>query len=338
VRESEERGILPHSRMPAFELPMQEPDSPASAETASTPGEAVVAARPTSVVVGLLRTMRPRQWVKNLFVLLPMVFAKELLDTGKVFRALVAFACFCAASSAVYMMNDLGDVEADRAHPKKRTRPIASGIVPESTARIAGLALGAFGIASAFALGVAPALAVGAYLILNVAYTYRLKRVAYLDVLCIAAGFELRVLGGGYSIDAPPETFLLVVTFTLAAFLGFGKRMHELRQGDGAEKQRAVLERYAEKPLSWLLYANALATIGAYVAGTLAERNRVYFGSNHLVYTSVFAAIGVFRFAHLVTNRPEAESPTEEMLEDRVFLANLVLWFVAVILVVYLGR
>lgn len=289
----------------------------------------------SGVALGLLRTMRPRQWVKNLFVMLPLVFAKELLDSVVAIRALVAFVCFCAASSAVYVMNDLADVESDRAHPKKRSRPIPAGIVPEGVARIAGVGLAVGSVALALPLGLRPASTVLAYLLLNVAYTFRLKRVAYLDVLCIAAGFELRVLGGGFAIDVFPELFLLVVTFTLAAFLGFGKRMHELRQGESAGKQRAVLEHYAIRPLTVLLYANALATLAAYVVGSLAERNREYFGSNHLVYTSVFAAFGVFRFAHLVTNRPDAESPTEEMLEDRWFLLNLVCWAASVVVVVY---
>lgn len=290
------------------------------------------------VTLGLLKTMRPRQWVKNLFVLLPMVFAKSLLDVTSVSRAILAFACFCAVSSSVYVMNDLGDVAQDREHPKKRFRPIAAGVVPESVARWFGLSLGASAIVASSALGLSAMAAIVAYLVLNVAYTYRLKHIAYLDVLSIATGFELRVLGGAFAIHVLPETYLVVVTFTLAAFLGFGKRMHELRQGEAAGKQRAVLERYDAKPLEVLLYLNAIATIGAYVAGALDARNRAYFGSNHLVYTSVFAAFGLFRFARIVTTRPDAESPTEEMLEDRWFLLNLAAWAVAVVLVVYLGR
>ncbi len=282
--------------------------------------------------------MRPHQWVKNLFVLLPVVFAKGLLDLPLVSRTAGAFVAFCLASSAVYVLNDLRDVEADRAHPKKRARPIASGQVSEQTARnltgilaVSALALGAL---------VRPtvSLVVLGYLLLNVAYTLWLKRIAYVDVLCIATGFELRVLAGTVAVDVPPSTYLLIATFALASFLGFGKRMHELIVSEQAVKQRAALEGYGKRWLTGLLVVNAGVTAVVYVLYTLDPATRAYFGTDHLVYTSVFTLFGIVRFVRLVTGRPEAESPTDEMLRDRWFLANLVLWAVSVFLVIYRGR
>ena len=282
--------------------------------------------------------MRPHQWVKNLFVLVPIVFSKGLTDFERVDHALIAFASFCLAASSIYLLNDLIDVEADRAHPKKRSRPIASGMVPTNVARGAFgvLAIGSVGLATAVGAGVAAVVA--SYLALNVAYTFGLKRVAYVDVLCIATGFELRVLAGMLAVDAAMSTYLLVVTFALASFLGFGKRMHEFIQGEGVEAQRSVLRHYRARPLKLLMILNGVVTIVAYVLATLDPTNVVYFGSNRLAFTTVFTAFGIIRFVRLVSYRPEAESPTEEMLRDKPFLLNIVAWFIAVVVTVYVHR
>lgn len=289
-------------------------------------------------VAGVVRTMRPRQWVKNLFVVLPVVFTKGLLDAPRLVSAFVMFCAFCAASSAVYFLNDLADVERDRAHPQKRHRPIASGLLSDEVARRAGALLAMLALALAASIDGRAALLVVAYLALNVAYTFKLKHVAYLDVLCIATGFELRLVAGIVAVQAEPSKYLIVVAFALASFLGFGKRMHELLQGSDATRQRAVLQRYAVTPLRWLMVVNGLVTIVAYLLATIDPHNVVFFGSSRLAYTTVFTALGVARFGHLVSHRPEAESPTEEMLQDPPFIANLVAWFATVVLVLYAGR
>ena len=281
--------------------------------------------------------MRPHQWVKNLFVIAPLVFAKGLLDVHMVARVLAAFALFSVAASSIYLLNDLLDLESDRAHPMKRLRPIASGEVPESTAK------GAMGVLAASALGGSLLLnwhvtaCLASYLLLNVAYTLRLKRVAYLDVLCIATGFELRVLTGTFAAMVPPTFYLLAVTFLLASFLGFGKRMHELRQGEQAHRQRSVLEKYDRKHLARLLVVTATFTIALYVVYTLDPHTAAFFGTRYLVATAPFTVFGVWRFLHLVSNRPHAESPTDEMLRDLPFLLNLAFWGIAVVLVIYVG-
>lgn len=297
-----------------------------------------------AMLVGLVRAMRPHQWVKNLFVLAPLVFAQELFDAPMALRALAAFGLFCLASSTVYLLNDLGDVEADRAHPVKRNRPIASGAVPERVARNAAFALGATALIGALALhpwgtSAAPipwfALTIAGYVVLNLAYSARLKRVAYVDVLCIATGFELRVLGGAAAALVPPSAYLIVVTFLLATFLGFGKRMHELRQGEAAHKQRSVLRAYGKSTLTGLLFATGILTLVTYGTYTLDPHTANQLGTKWLILTTPFTAFGVLRFLHLVRGRPHAESPTEEMLRDKPFLANLFLWAGAVLAVIY---
>jgi 4-hydroxybenzoate polyprenyltransferase len=288
---------------------------------------------------GLLRTMRPQQWVKNLFVLAPVVFAQELFDLRPVLGALAGFVCFSLLASSVYVLNDLVDVEADRAHPVKKHRPIASGQVSERAARVAMGFLAALAFAGGAALGLAFVAAAAAYLVNNVAYSLGMKRVAYLDLLSIAGGFELRVLAGSYAAGVEPSAYLLVVTFLLATFLGLGKRMHELVQQErsGSAKSRAVLERYDKRLVAGLLWLTSVATVVAYVVYTLDPHTRAQFGTDFLVLTSIFALFGVLRFVHLVRNRPDAESPTEEMLRDAPFLVNGALGLAALVGIIYWG-
>jgi 4-hydroxybenzoate polyprenyltransferase len=286
---------------------------------------------------GLVRTMRPHQWVKNLFVLAPLVFAKELFDAPMVARAAVGFFAFSLAASAVYVLNDLVDVAADRAHPIKRNRPIASGVVTERAATRALVALVLVALAMSAPLAWELAVTVAAYFALNVAYSYKLKKIAYVDVLCIAAGFELRVLAGSFAAKVPPSAYLLVATLLLSLYLGFGKRMHELVASAGGGKTRSVLTRYSRRTLTALLYATALATIATYVVYTLDPDTRATFGTDWLPITAVFGAFGLLRFLHLVRRDGRSDSPTEEMLRDKLFLGNLALWVVAVVAAIYLG-
>ncbi|MCA9602906.1 MAG: decaprenyl-phosphate phosphoribosyltransferase [Polyangiales bacterium] len=284
---------------------------------------------------GILRSMRMHQWVKNLFVLAPLVFAQELLNAALLARSLAAFFLFCLASSTVYLLNDLADADADRAHPVKCKRPIASGAVSRDAAlrTIVLFAIGSVGVGFWLRTGFGAALL--GYLVLNVAYSSRLKRIAYVDVLCIAAGFELRVIGGAFAAEVPPSAYLLVVTLLLATFLGFGKRMHELVQGERAHEQRSVLKAYDQRVLSPLLSVTGALTVLTYAIYTLDSHTRTTFHTDYLVATTVFTAFGVFRFLRLVRTDPETESPTEQMLRDPLFLGNLALWTISVLAIIY---
>ena len=293
---------------------------------------------------GLIRTMRPHQWVKNLFVLAPVVYYElpRVHQTGtvnlpRVFGALSGFACFCALASAVYILNDLVDVEADRAHPVKRHRPIASGAVSVGAARIAMVALIVAAFAGGLFVGTAFTATLGGYLLNNIAYSNGLKRVPYVDVLSIAMGFELRVLAGSFAAEVPPSQYLLIVTFLLAGFLGLGKRMHELMQQQaGASKaSRSVLQRYNPRAVHALLMITGAATVVTYVVYALDDTTRQTFGTDYMVLSSVFLLIGVLRFVQLVRNHPEAESPTEQMLRDVPFLINGLLAALALVAIVF---
>jgi decaprenyl-phosphate phosphoribosyltransferase len=283
----------------------------------------------------LLEACRPRQWVKNLFVAAPLVFAKRLNDPRPSLRALAAVGLFCALSSAVYLWNDIVDVDKDRAHPLKKNRPIASGRLSIAHARIAAATLAAGALALGLVLDWRFAACAFAYGAQNVAYSLVLKRIAYVDVLVIAAGFLLRVAAGAFAIDVHASVYLFVCTALLASYLGFGKRAHELAvAGSRAAQQRAVLRMYKPAVLRAALFATGAATFASYVQYTRAEHTVRFFGTTHMLWTAPFAAYGLYRFFVLV-QAPSGDSPTEEMLKDGRFVVNLFGWAAAITLIIY---
>lgn len=289
------------------------------------------------MVAGLLRTMRPHQWVKNLFVVAPLVFAQELLNLHAALRALAGFAVFSLVASAVYVMNDLLDVEADRHHPTKKLRPIASGKVSIPAARglLAGLLV--VGGIGGIALGLAFLGTVAAYFAKDLGYSFGLKKVAYLDVLLIALGFELRVLAGAFAAEVPASVYLLVVTFFFAVFLGLGKRLHELAHAGEEKATRSSLRAYDPRVVTGAMAATGALTLATYTAYTLDAHTIETFGTPNLWVTTIFALFGFWRFVFLVRRKDEAESPTDAMLRDVPFLLNLAGWAVSIVVLLYVG-
>jgi decaprenyl-phosphate phosphoribosyltransferase len=331
------------------------PDMNTSASVASSTavggsvaGAAIVHDMPRSGSMGaLLKTLRPHQRVKNVFVLGPIFFHKDVflhtaqgpaLNLTVTGRAVAATAVFCLLAGAVYTINDLVDVEADRIHPIKRNRPIASGLVPERKARALAIFLVLSSLVVSYLLAPALALVAFVYFAENVAYSFWLKKVAFLDVGLIALGFVLRVLAGGIATDVHVSVYMLACTALLALFLGFGKRRHELSL-ENAGRQRAALDAYTAGSLTLALAATGLATVVTYIAYTLDPATRAYFHSDYLWLTAPFTVFGIWRFLLLVSGRAgrgiKAESPTQEMLRDVPFMLNLVLWAVVVMAIVY---
>jgi len=299
--------------------------------TSNAPAEAARG----GLVGGLIKTIRPHQWVKNLFVLAPIVFAKNVFHPDLLVRALTAVAVFCVLSGAVYTLNDIVDVEADRVHPTKRFRPIPSGRVPLNVARVflavlVVSALGAAGMLFKPAFGVVAA----SYFTLNVAYSLKLKKIPFLDVACIAAGFVLRVLGGGVAIDVRVSWYMFACTALLALFLGFGKRRHEISQ-EQAGRQRKSLESYTAGGLNVALGITGALTVATYVAYTLDADTQKFFQTDQLWMTTPSVLIGIWRFVQIVRGHPKSESPTQEMLRDGLFVLNLAAWALVVVVIVY---
>ena len=295
----------------------------------------------------IIKMIRPHQWVKNLFVMAPMFFHKDvfmvhegvpslnLLVTG---RAAAATLVFCFLAGSVYTINDLVDVEADRVHPVKRNRPIASGAVPVHVAKLTAVALVLGSLAAAAWLDWRFAVVALIYLVENIAYSFKLKHVAFLDVSLIALGFVLRVVAGGLATRTPVSEYMYACTALLALFLGFGKRRHELA-GENAGKQRAALKAYSPRSLTVAMALTGTATIVTYILYTLDKDTRAFFHTNLLWLTTPFTIFGIIRFLYLVSGRAgqgrKAESPTQEMLRDVPFVLNLVIWTIVVVAVVY---
>jgi 4-hydroxybenzoate polyprenyltransferase len=264
-----------------------------------------------------LRLLRPKQWVKNLFVFAPLLFAREFSDWLKVGQAIQAFGLFCAAASLVYVINDLRDVEDDRRHPyKSKTRPLASGDLSMEQGR---LVLGVLGLVVGVGLGSMPSLqpAIIAYVLINIGYSYFARSVPVLDIFTIAIGFVLRVYAGALAIGVPVSWWMFVTTLCLALYLAALKRRHELR-AHGSEfrsslsgRLAVVVERFAEVSASLALIS--------YSGFVLVDQRE-------LVFTIPLVAYGLFRYWQITERSGTNQSPTEAMLKDVPLVGVVLLW------------
>jgi 4-hydroxybenzoate polyprenyltransferase len=273
--------------------------------------------------------MRPEQWLKNGFVLAPIVFSGLVGDPDAWLRTMLAVAAFCAASSAVYLVNDVIDREADRSHPIKQNRPIASGEVSVTTALVvAVLLLIAAAFASVWLGGWFPAVLAG-YVSLVLLYSALLKRAVFLDVLVVAAGFVLRVVGGAVAIDVPVSRWILVVTYLLALYLALGKRRSELvLLGGEAGTHRVVLGHYTLPMVDQAISVVLGATVVAYALYTVAPETVAKVGSEGLLATVPIVLYGLFRYLYLLHRHELGGSPTKALLTDRPLLVCVVIWLV----------
>lgn len=293
----------------------------------------------------VVRSMRPRQWTKNGIVFLALVFSVGQQyhlgepDTWvpKLLESLVAFACFALVSSADYLINDIRDIESDRAHPRKRERPIAAGLLPVRTAWTWGVALAVVGNAGAFALNWRMGLVVFAYTALMIAYSYRLKHVVLLDLMVIAAGFVLRAMVGALAIDVPISPWLYVVTALGALFLGINKRRAELELlQDGAANHRKILDEYTTELLDQMASTVTAATLMAYGLYTFTAEG---LPQNHtMMLTIPFVLYGIFRYLYVVHTRKEGGSPEDVLLRDVPIMLSIVGWVLTAAIILLVAR
>jgi 4-hydroxybenzoate polyprenyltransferase len=268
-------------------------------------------------LIGLLRLVRPRQWIKNTFVLAPLVFAREFTNPESVANALIAFGLFCIASSASYILNDIHDIERDRTHPIKRlSRPLAAGTVSVRSAL--GLLAACYCVLIAgWFWSVNTMLAIFAYLALNVAYTYWLKHQPVLDLFSIASGFVLRAYAGALALAVPLSSWMAITTLCLALYLAAVKRRQEL-EGHGAESREvlrmysaALIDRYAEMSATGALIFYSLFVISA---------------NAKLVATIPLVIFGLYRYWYVVERLGGGESPTDAVLSDLPLALAIVIW------------
>jgi 4-hydroxybenzoate polyprenyltransferase len=295
---------------------------------------------------GLVRALRPQQWVKNIFVLAAVAFARadtsvvHPSDFGDVLRSLAAFGAFCLGASAIYLVNDILDVDSDRAHPTKRLRPIAAGEVAVRTAWalsgvcvVAALALGWIADLERAVIGI-----VGAYIALNFAYSVKLKHIVLVDAFCIATGFLLRVQAGAQAADAEVSHWLMLCTLFLSLFLALCKRKAEIDLlGDERGSHRANLTQYTPLFLDQMVTVLSACTIVCYTMYTVAPETARKFGAgNGLIYTTPFVVFGLGRYMLLVSQQRGGGSPTRMLLGgDAIFVSNAALWALVTAAVVY---
>lgn len=285
----------------------------------------------------LFKTMRPRQWTKNVFVLAALVFDQKLTDPQALLRSLAGFALFCLLSSTVYIINDVMDVEADRKHPTKCRRPIASGRLPIPVALGSAALILALTFLAAYFLSIDFLIIAALYFLINLAYSTWLKHLPIVDVLIVAAGFVLRVGAGVSLIEVQRfSPWLYVCTTLLALFMGFGKRRAELALVAGSSSTRKVLDGYTIPFLDQLILIVASTTIIAYSLYTFLAENAP---PNHsMMLTIPFVVYAIFRYLYLIHVKQEGGAPDELVLTDRPLQASFLLWGVSVIVFFYLLR
>lgn len=288
------------------------------------------------LVRSLVRALRPRQWTKNLIVLAGLIFGERLLEPAAVIDALVAFGVFCLLSGVVYVINDIRDRDADRLHPTKRQRPIASGALPVSTAIVWAAVLTVIGLGAAFSLSVGFGVVGLMYVVLLAAYSTWLKHLVILDVLTLALGFVLRTWGGAVAVEVAMSHWLLLLVLLGALFLALSKRRAELLGlADGAPQHRPSLAEYTPDLLDQMVNVVTASTLLAYALYTIDPQTVERFGTDRLVWTVPFPLYGIFRYLYLVHRRSEGGDPSEILLSDRPLLACVALWGLAVIALVY---
>lgn len=288
------------------------------------------------VMSSLLISVRPHQWTKNLLVFAGLVFAEKMADLTSLIRSFTAFCAFCLLSSSVYLLNDLLDCGSDRLHPVKCQRPIASGRLGAGVAAWSAAVLAAAGLLLSADLGFQFFIVSLAYLVLTFLYSWRLKRVVILDVMLIASGFVLRVLGGTLAIPVETSHWIILCTFLLSLFLGFAKRRHELMLLEqSADSHRAVLVHYSPYFLDQMISIVTTSTLLCYIFYTLSPETVSHVGSNRLLFTVPFVIYGIFRYLYLIHQKRGGGDPSLLLLSDRSLLVAVLVWLAVAVTVLY---
>lgn len=293
-------------------------------------------------VKDIARVIRPQQWIKNVFVLVPLFFGGSLLDTTDIIAAVTAAMAFCFISSSIYCLNDIIDVEDDRRHPTKCHRPIAAGKISVAQAYVmmalmVALSFGSVALLGGYALGVGAV--VGLYLLMNVAYCLVLKRYAILDVCTIAFGFVLRLFAGGIATGIGLSNWIVLMTFLLTLFLSLAKRRDDvLKMNQTGHAPRKNTSRYNLDFINQAITITATVTLVCYVMYTVSPEVEQRIGTRYLYLTTVFVIIGILRYLQLTLVDNKSGDPTKAMLHDRVLQAVVLLWFLAFLLIIYILR
>ena len=280
--------------------------------------------------------MRPNQWIKNLIVFAPLLFSKNLFILSKDIEAFSGFIFFCLITGCAYMINDLVDLERDRLHPSKSQRPLTSGSLNKTTAIKIIAIVCSICFPLAFYMNSLFGIIILIYLLLNIGYSIYLKDVVIIDVITIAAGFVLRVLGGAVIISVTPSNWLILCTILLSLFLGFSKRRHELvLLEDKASTHRKVLSYYDKYFLDQMIAVVTASTLICYALYTMSKDTIENLGTSKLTYTVPFVLYGIFRYLYLVHQKEEGGNPTEVIFTDKPMIINVILWVITSVMFIY---
>lgn len=282
------------------------------------------------MVKDILKLIRVKQWVKNSFVLAPLLFSLKFTEVNAIISAGLAFAAFCFVSSVVYVINDILDRKKDALHFKKKNRPIASGRISPLCGIIIASVLFILSLVSLLLLGNAKvSMVIGIYIVMNILYSYKLKQLILIDVFIIAFGFILRVYAGAYAIEVPVSSFIFMTTLFLSLFLGYTKRKGELIC-NGSEG-RAVLEKYSLKIIDQYIIISATLTIMCYALYTLEPSTIARFSTNRLIYSVIFVIYGILRYIHILSKDEIIEDPTEILYKDKGLIGVCILYVLYVL-------
>lgn len=283
--------------------------------------------------------LRPQHWIKNGFVLAPLLFSAKFTDPAMCLSAILAFVSFCAISSGIYLINDLCDLRQDRLHPVKKNRPVASGALKASTALVSGIVIFAAGLLLAWKVSISVAAIALIYVLINTAYSLGVKHIAILDVMTIAAGFVLRILAGGVAILLIPSHWLVLCTIMVSLFLGFTKRRFELiaTANNDLTDTRAVLKDYSIGFLDQVIAIVTGATILCYALYTVDARTCQVFGTRAMLLTLPFVMYGIFRYLYIIYHHKGGQDPTGTITRDIPTIINLMLWVLMSLLVIICG-
>jgi 4-hydroxybenzoate polyprenyltransferase len=289
-----------------------------------------------SLLKDILITLRPRQWLKNIVIFAGLIFSQNFFDPAKDLIVFSAVLIFCLASSSIYLINDALDIEADRNHPHKRHRLIASGRLSLKIALPFASLLMLGSVAAAYLLNRNFAFVLMCYLTIEMFYSLYFKNIVILDIFCIAAGFLLRVISGAVVIDVPISSWLLICTIFLSLFLALGKRRSEMVfLEEEAKKHRRVLSEYSLSFIDQMITIVSASTILSYVLYTLSSETVTKFHTKNLQYTIAFVVYGIFRYLYLIYQKKEGGSPEKLLFSDKPLLVNLMLYALVVVFVIY---
>ena len=284
----------------------------------------------------IIKLLRPQQWIKNLFVFLPLFFDRHLFDAGYLVPCILMFLAFSMAASGIYCFNDIHDAEADQNHHEKRNRPIASGKLSKATGYIVMLVCFILSAAIMCFINRAVFLVVGAYVVMNIAYTLLLKHIAIVDVFVIAVGFVLRILAGGVATGIHLTHWIVLMTFLLALFLAFAKRRDDVMAFENSGvAMRKTANRYNLRFLNTATSIVGSITMVCYIMYTVSPEVVERFGSPYVYLTSIFVLAGIIRYLQIMTVEVKSGDPTRVMLKDRFIQGCVIGWLLAFALIIY---